>query len=94
MPPCRWYSADKRPSFLGNILKNLKNEYEKSSQMQESLKKFREDAQKLEESEALQEARRKFKSIESETEKGSSVFKDHVQDLAKKVSPLQHFNGR
>ncbi len=54
--------------------------------MQESLKKFREDAQRLEESEALKEARRKFQSIEKETmEKGQSVFKDHVSGLAEKV---------
>ena len=54
------YSTDggKRPSFFGNILKNLKDEYSKSSEMQDSLKKFREEAKKLEESEALKEARR------------------------------------
>ncbi len=31
------------------------------------------------------QARRKFKAIEQETEKGSSVFKDHVSGLAEKV---------
>ena len=53
----RFYSSDKRPSFFGSLLKNLKDEYTKSSEMQESLKKFREDAQKLEESDALKEVR-------------------------------------
>lgn len=49
------YSTDKRPSFFGSLIKNLKEEYTKSQEMQESLKKFREDAQKLEESDALKE---------------------------------------
>ena len=51
------YSTDKRPSFFGSLLKNIKDEYTKSQEMQESLKKFREDAQKLEESEALKEVK-------------------------------------
>ena len=29
------YSADKRPSFFGNILRNLKEEYSKNTEMQE-----------------------------------------------------------
>ena len=81
----RFYSADRRPSFFGNIIKNLKDEYEKSSEMKDTLQKFRADAQKLEESDALKEARRKFKVIEKETEKGSNVFKDHVSGIAEKV---------
>lgn len=82
------YSADKRPSFFGNILRNIKEEYSKSSEMQESLKKFREDAKKLEESDALKEARRKFKNIEGEAEKGSSVFREHMSGIADKVRVL------
>lgn len=82
------YSADKRPSFFGNILKNIKEEYSKSSEMQDSLKKFREEAKKLEDSEALKEARRKFESIEGTTKdsaKDGSVFKDHMKGVANKV---------
>jgi len=80
------YSADKRPSFFGNILRNLKEEYSKNTEMQESLKKFREEAKKLEESEALKEARRKFESIEGTASKAdSSVFKEHMKGVADKV---------
>ena len=81
------YSADKRPSFFGNILKNIKEEYSKNTEMQDSLKKFREEAKKLEESDALKEARRKFESIEGTAKDagGSSVFKDHVKGVADKV---------
>ena len=54
--------------------------------MQESLKKFREEAKKLEESEALKEARRKFESIEGTASKtDSSVFKEHMKGVADKV---------
>ncbi len=77
--------SDKRPSFFGNILKNLKEEYSKSSEMQDSLKKFREEAKKLEESDALKEARRKFESIEGTASKEGGVFKDHMKGVADKV---------
>lgn len=52
------------PGFFSNILDNLKQEFSKNQELQESLKKFREDAKKLEESKELKEARRKFESIE------------------------------
>jgi len=57
-------APDRRPSFLGNILSNIKQEFEKNKDMQDNLKKFREEAQKLEESEALKDARRKFENTE------------------------------
>lgn len=38
--------------------------------MKESLKKFREEAQKLEESDALKAARQKFETVEKEASKG------------------------
>ncbi|TRY62186.1 hypothetical protein TCAL_09248 [Tigriopus californicus] len=80
------YSADKRPGFFGNILKNIKDEYSKNQDMQESLKKFREEAKRLEDSEALKEARRKFENIEGKSpEIKGNVFKQHVSGLAEKV---------
>ena len=52
---------------------------------QESLKKFREEAKKLEESEALKEARRKFESIEGTASKtDTGVFKEHMKGVADK----------
>ena len=57
--------------------------------MQESLKKFREEAQKLEESEALKEARRKFENIEGETTKGSNVIKEQFTGIADKVKEVK-----
>ena len=43
--------------------------------MKDSLEKFREEAKKLEESDALKEARRKFQNIEGESSKSSNVLK-------------------
>ena len=81
------YSTDpsKRPSFMGNLFENLKSEFNKSKEMQDSLKKFREEAQKLEESDALQEARRKFQNIEGESKQTGSAIKDQLSGLSGKL---------
>lgn len=42
----------------------------KNKEMKESLKKFRSEAEKLEQSEALKAARQKFESVEKEASKG------------------------
>ncbi|XP_039590098.1 mitochondrial import inner membrane translocase subunit TIM44 isoform X1 [Passer montanus] len=49
--------------------------------MKESIKKFRDEAKKLEESDALREARRKYKTIESETVKTSEVIKKKLEEI-------------
>jgi len=53
--------------------------------MQDSLKKFRDEAAKLEESDALKEARRKFESIEGETSKTQNLLKQQLESAASKV---------
>lgn len=53
--------------------------------MKESIKKFREEAQKLENSEALQAARKKFHAVESEASKSSEVFKETLEGIKEKV---------
>lgn len=53
-------SGDGRKGFLGGFLDNLKQELNKNKEMKENIKKFREEAKKLEESDALQQARRKY----------------------------------
>merc|ERR1719369_2243412 len=75
----------KRPGFIGNLLENLKSEYTKSKEMQDSLAKFREDAKKLEESDALKEARRKFQSIEGESKNTGSAIKDQISGITDKL---------
>ncbi len=61
--------------FFESFVKNIQEEFSKNKEMKESLQKFREEAKKLEESEALKEARRKFQNIEGESSKSSNVFK-------------------
>lgn len=39
---------------------NLRQEFSKNQEMKENIKKFREEAKRLEESDALQQARRKY----------------------------------
>lgn len=53
--------------------------------MKESLKKFREEAEKLEQSEALRTARQKFHTVESEANKGSEAIKEKLDTLKEKV---------
>lgn len=69
------YSSGNRKGFLSGLLDNIKQELAKNKEMKESIKKFRDEAKKLEESDALQEARRKYKTIESETVRTSEAIR-------------------
>ncbi|KAK7889489.1 hypothetical protein WMY93_025049 [Mugilogobius chulae] len=84
----RYLSADRgggRKGFLGELLDNIKQELNKNKEMKENIKKFREEAKKLEESDALKQARRKYKTIESETVKTSEVLKKKFENLTETV---------
>ena len=59
----RWYTSPGRKGFLSDFIDNIKQDLNKSKEMKENVKKFREEARKLEESDALQQARRKFVSF-------------------------------
>ncbi|MEQ2260574.1 Mitochondrial import inner membrane translocase subunit TIM44 [Xenotaenia resolanae] len=74
-----------RKGFLGEFVDNLRQEFSKNQEMKENIKKFREEAKKLEESDALQQARRKYKSIEAESAKTSEVFKKTFDSLSDTV---------
>uniref|UniRef100_A0A672YXR5 Tim44-like domain-containing protein n=1 Tax=Sphaeramia orbicularis TaxID=375764 RepID=A0A672YXR5_9TELE len=74
-----------RKGFLGEFLDNIKQELNKNKEMKENIKKFREEAKKLEESDALKQARRKYKTIESETVKTSEVLKKKLGNLSETV---------
>lgn len=52
--------ASGRKGFLGEFVDNLRQEFSKNQEMKENIKKFREEAKRLEESDALQQARRKY----------------------------------
>lgn len=81
-------SADRgggRKGFLGEFLDNIKQELNKNKDMKENIKKFRDEAKKLEESDALKQARRKYKNIESETVKTSEVLKKKLGTFTETV---------
>uniref|UniRef100_A0A7M4FZQ8 Translocase of inner mitochondrial membrane 44 n=1 Tax=Crocodylus porosus TaxID=8502 RepID=A0A7M4FZQ8_CROPO len=81
----RCYASGGRKGFISGFVENIKQELAKNREMKESIKKFRDEAKKLEESEALQEARRKYKTIESETVKTSEVIKKKLEELTDTV---------
>lgn len=80
----REMSGGKR-SFIGDLVDNIKNEMNKNKEMKENLKKFREEADKLEKSESLQKAREKYQSIEAETAKSSETLKKTFSDIQEKL---------
>lgn len=53
--------------------------------MKESLKKFKEEADKLEQSDALKAARQKFEAVEKEAGKGGEVLKESLSSIKEKV---------
>jgi len=82
----RLYSQDgRRPTFVSRVLDNLRQEMAKNKEMKENLVKFREEAQKLENTEALKKAREKFQAVESEASKSSDVLKGGVNVFKEKV---------
>ncbi|XP_034240197.1 mitochondrial import inner membrane translocase subunit TIM44 isoform X2 [Thrips palmi] len=74
-----------RPSLWGRFMDNVKQEMAKNKEMKESLKKFREEREKLEQSDALRKARQKFESVESEATKSTEVLKGKIGALKGKV---------
>lgn len=82
----RCYSTpSRRPSFVSRFIENIRQDIAKNKEMKESLKKFREEAQKLEESDALKKARQKYHNVEAEASKGSEVLKESLETLKEKV---------
>ncbi|BFY98669.1 hypothetical protein BsWGS_01709 [Bradybaena similaris] len=73
-------------NFFQTVFDNIKQEMKKSKEMKESIAKFKEETQKLEESDALKQARKKFESIEEETLKSSTAIKKKLDDIKEKVS--------
>ncbi|XP_066245307.1 mitochondrial import inner membrane translocase subunit TIM44 [Euwallacea similis] len=82
-----YYSREpqKKTTFLSRLYDNFRDEMNKNKEMKESLKKFKEEAEKLEQSEALKAARQKFESVEKEAAKGSDVLKEKLSTIRGKV---------
>ncbi|EDX12367.1 GD20130 [Drosophila simulans] len=75
----RFYSAPgRRAGFFSQFFDNMKAEMDKNKEIKDNIRKFREEAQKLEESDALKSARQKFNIVESEAQKSSSMLKEQL----------------
>lgn len=81
----RQFSSPPNRNFISQLVYNIRQELSKNKEMKESLKKFREEAEKLEKSEALQKARRKYEAIESETTKGSQQILQQFEIIKGKI---------
>lgn len=80
----RTYSQ--RPKgFLGGIMDNLKEEFNKNKELKDSVKKFREEAKKLEESDALKDARNKYKSLGTDADHGSKAFREKIDSFGESL---------
>ncbi|KAI4463123.1 mitochondrial import inner membrane translocase subunit tim44 [Holotrichia oblita] len=92
---CRNYSKEvRRTSFLARLYDNFREEMAKNKEMKESLKKFRDEAEKLEQSDALKAARQKFESVEREASKGGEVFKEKITSIRAKMSEVIEEAGK
>ncbi|XP_074240800.1 mitochondrial import inner membrane translocase subunit TIM44 isoform X1 [Saimiri boliviensis] len=90
LPLSKSYSSGNRKGFLSGLLDNIKQELAKNEEMKESIKKFRDEARRLEESDALQEARRKYKTMESETVRTSEVLRKKLGELTGTMKESLH----
>nr|XP_002761726.2 mitochondrial import inner membrane translocase subunit TIM44 isoform X1 [Callithrix jacchus] len=90
LPLSKSYSSGNRKGFLSGLLDNIKQELAKNEEMKESIKKFRDEARRLEESDTLQEARRKYKTMESETMRTSEVLRKKLGELTGTMKESLH----
>ncbi|XP_034484516.1 mitochondrial import inner membrane translocase subunit TIM44 [Drosophila innubila] len=87
--PQRLYSSPgRRPGFFSQFIDNVRTEMDKNKEMKDSIQKFREEAQKLEQSDALKSARQKFNIVESEAQKSSSILKEQLGAIKEKVGDV------
>jgi len=78
-------NASQPKGFLGSLIDNIKDELNKSKDIKDNIKKFRDQAKKLEDSDALKEARDKYKTLERETMKSSAVLREKLGEIGEKV---------
>ncbi|VDO03529.1 unnamed protein product [Rodentolepis nana] len=73
-------------NFIQNFMKKLKEESDRDKQMKESVRKFREETEKLEKSKEIQSMRAFYKKIESEIHTDTmEKVKDQFESAAKKL---------
>jgi len=78
-------NASQPKGFFGSLVENIKEEFNKNKDIKDNIKKFRDQAKKLEDSDALKEARDKYKTLERETMKSSTVIREKLGEIGEKV---------
>ncbi|UJR13491.1 hypothetical protein I4U23_000505 [Adineta vaga] len=78
-------NASQPKGFFGSLVDNIKDELNKNKDIKDNIKKFRDQAKKLEDSDALKEARDKYKVLERETMKSSTVLREKLGEIGEKV---------
>ena len=58
----RYFSSQRKAGFFQELVDNVKQGFDKNKELKQNIKQFREEAKKLEQSDALKEARSKFVS--------------------------------
>ncbi|XP_030767772.1 mitochondrial import inner membrane translocase subunit TIM44 isoform X3 [Sitophilus oryzae] len=72
----------------------MQEELAKNKEMKESLKKFKEEAERLEQSDALKAARQKFETVEKEATKSSDILKEKLTTIKDKVQGVLDETGK
>ncbi|CAF0975450.1 unnamed protein product, partial [Didymodactylos carnosus] len=78
-------NAQQPKGFLSKLMDDIQEEFSKNKDIKDNIKKFREQAKKLEDSTALKEARDKYKTLERETMKSSTVIREKIDQITEKV---------
>lgn len=77
-----------KKGFVGKFVDNIKQEIAKNKEMKENLKKFREEAEKLEHSDALKKARQKYQTVESEASRSTEILREKIGTFREKVQEV------
>lgn len=69
--------------FVARLLENIRSEFSQNKDIKESLAKFRQESQKLEETDAFKQAREKYKKVEAESKKDVNEIIENAKDSLK-----------
>jgi len=67
------------------LYESVKDELEQDKDIKDSIKKFRDETNKLDDSDALKNARKKYEAFEEETSEKGKILKEKLSDVSGKV---------
>lgn len=74
--------ASRKGGFFSKLYQSVRDELEQSKEIKSSIKKFRDETTKLDESDALKNARKKYETFEEETSQKTKVLKEKISDVS------------